>query len=77
MAEYVAFAMLWFAKKGKKYLDDKVENKWDPTHHRLLADSTVGIVGFGSVAQECAKILKYGFGMRVITCKRDVSKITE
>lgn len=77
VAEYVAFAMMWFAKKGKKYLDDKVGDKWEPTHHRQLSDSTMGLLGFGSVGQECAKIAKYGFSMKVLACKRDISKVTD
>jgi phosphoglycerate dehydrogenase-like enzyme len=68
--------MLWFAKNGKKYLDDKEQNRWDPAFQTLLSESTLGIVGFGSVGQECAKIAKHGYGMKVITCKRNPTKVT-
>jgi phosphoglycerate dehydrogenase-like enzyme len=70
LAEFVAFAMLWFSKRGQKWLDDKSNKQWDPQNVELLQGKKLGIFGFGNIGVECAKIAKFGFGMEVTGLKR-------
>jgi len=77
LGEFVAFAMLWFCKRGKKWLDDKTSKKWDPGFLSMLSGMTLGIVGYGDIGSECARVAKNGFNMKVLAVKRDPSKCTE
>ena len=77
VAEFVLYAMMWFAKNGNKWTNDRINKKWEPVTLSLLAGKTVGIVGFGSVGCEIAKLLKNAFGMRVLIVKRDVSILSD
>lgn len=42
LAEFVSFAMLWYVKRGQKWLDDKKERKYDQGYVERLRDKTLG-----------------------------------
>jgi phosphoglycerate dehydrogenase-like enzyme len=44
--------------------------RWERFSPRELRDSTVGIIGYGSVGRQIARLL-YGFGAKVLAAKRD------
>ena len=65
MAEYALFGVLELYKKGKFFLENQKEHKWEK--HRGLCElfgKTVCIVGCGSVGTECAKRFR-AFGSKV------------
>lgn len=43
----------------------------------MLSGLTLGIVGYGDIGCECARVAKHGFNMRVLAVKRDPSKCNE
>jgi len=69
LAEFVAMALLWFAKGGPRIVRDQVDRRWERTCARELRGSTVGIVGLGGVGREVARTCR-ALGLRVIAAKR-------
>ena len=43
----------------------------------MMRNKTLGIVGYGDIAIECARMAKHGFKTRIFALKRDTSTITE
>ncbi len=76
MAEYVFMMMLAFAHRLPQAMALKSRAEW-PADARTalmplpLHGSTVGIVGYGSIGREIARIA-HTFGMEVLAVKRDV-----
>lgn len=69
LAEFVAMALLWFAKGGPQIIRDQADRRWRRTCARELRGSTVGIVGLGGVGREVARTCR-ALGLRVIATKR-------
>lgn len=81
MGEFVMMAMLGLARRLPRLERDRAEKKWaDNRFERFrpmdLAGSTVGIVGYGSVGREVARLCK-AFGARVLATKRDLKRLTD
>ena len=70
LAEFVAFQMLYFSKNSQKWMQDQKDHKWEPAPIKMLQDCTLGIIGYGGIGKECARIVSQGFGTRVIGMKR-------
>ncbi|HML24222.1 MAG TPA: D-2-hydroxyacid dehydrogenase [Aggregatilinea sp.] len=77
MAEYTFAMMLYFSRKIPTLLAHQATAHW-PTGDEYdtfgaieLRGSTVGIVGYGSVGREIARLAN-AFGMKVLASKRDV-----
>jgi phosphoglycerate dehydrogenase-like enzyme len=49
------------------------KDRWERFNPRELRDSTVGIVGYGSIGRQVARLLQ-PFGARVLAVKRDVMR---
>ncbi|PFH37079.1 erythronate-4-phosphate dehydrogenase domain-containing protein [Besnoitia besnoiti] len=73
LAEYVATALLYFAKDVRRLEKLKKENAWEPFPMSQLRGKTVGFLGFGEIARETAKLLQ-AFGMRCTALKRTASE---
>jgi phosphoglycerate dehydrogenase-like enzyme len=78
MAEYVLMMMLAFAHHLPRMIDyqkrsEWPKRRWDLFAPRELRGSTVGIVGYGSIGREVARLAR-AFGMRVQATKRDVAR---
>jgi glyoxylate/hydroxypyruvate reductase A len=69
LAEYVIFAMLYFAKRWPDMAADQRAHRWERCAIDTLLAKTVGIVGLGGVGRETARLAKT-FGMRVIATRR-------
>jgi phosphoglycerate dehydrogenase-like enzyme len=71
IAEYaVTMLLAWQGRGG-----------WPPDEHRWplfvpaeVRGATLGIIGYGSIGRELARIAKAAFGMTVLACKRDPSR---
>ncbi|KEP62759.1 UNVERIFIED_CONTAM: erythronate-4-phosphate dehydrogenase domain-containing protein [Hammondia hammondi] len=72
LAEYVAAAMLHFAKDICRLQKLKNERSWNPAPMHQLRGKTVGFLGFGDIARETAKLLQ-AFGMRCVAMKRSAN----
>ena len=81
IAEYVFMMMLAFGHRLPVMLEHKARSAW-PAGDRSaflpgpLRGSTVGIVGYGSVGREIARVA-HTFGMDVLAVKRDVRQPSE
>ena len=65
-----AFALMWASAKGFAYMDRGVRaGRWLRTDGVQLTGKTLGLVGFGGIAAELAR-LALGAGMRVIAWNR-------
>lgn len=81
MAEYVLMMMLAFAHHLPRMihhqkLSDWPKGRWKLFAPRELRGSTVGIVGYGSIGREVARLAR-AFGMRVLASKRDVTQVND
>lgn len=81
MAEFVLMAMLSFGRQLLKMVADKQSKLWseDPYERfspRLLHESTVGIVGYGSIGREVARLCR-AFGAEVLAVKRDLMSLDQ
>jgi phosphoglycerate dehydrogenase-like enzyme len=69
LAEFVIFAMLYFARRWPEMVADQRAHRWERCAIDTLEDKTLGIVGLGNVGQMIAKMAQ-PFGVRVIGNRR-------
>jgi phosphoglycerate dehydrogenase-like enzyme len=55
-------------QNNRMWLD--IKTKWKTFAHPLLRDETIGILGYGSIGRELARIAK-ALGMKILAFKRD------
>jgi phosphoglycerate dehydrogenase-like enzyme len=76
VAEYV---VMMFLTLGHRFLDmfahqrrgEWPKDRWERFSPKELRDSTVGIIGYGSIGRQIARLL-HPFGTRILAIKRDV-----
>jgi phosphoglycerate dehydrogenase-like enzyme len=76
MAEYVLMALLALGRRLPRLERDRTEKRWAENRFERfrpsdLKGSTVGIVGYGSVGREVARLCR-AFGAEVLATKRDL-----
>jgi phosphoglycerate dehydrogenase-like enzyme len=78
IAEYVLMTMLAFGQRLPRLLDLQkkhtwpvAEEKWQRLRPLELRDSTVGILGYGSIGRQVARLLQ-PFGAQVLAAKHDI-----
>jgi phosphoglycerate dehydrogenase-like enzyme len=76
MAEYVVMMLLALGHQLPDLIAGQKRNewpmdRWDRFRPRELRNSTVGIVGYGSIGRQVARLLQ-PFGARLLATKRDV-----
>jgi phosphoglycerate dehydrogenase-like enzyme len=79
IGEYCMSMILAFAYEVPRFLDLQARREWLASHlyvPRALRGQTVGIIGYGSIGREVARLAD-GFGMRVVAVKRDPSTMAE
>ncbi|MGF1505060.1 MAG: D-2-hydroxyacid dehydrogenase [Anaerolineae bacterium] len=81
MGQYVMAMMLAFAHRIPVMIADTKagtwrENRFAAYRPRELRGSTVGIVGYGAIGREVARLAK-AFGMTVLAIKRDVRHLAD
>ena len=69
IAEYVVMMVLGIARRLPQLLELQRERTWQPLQGRELSSLTIGIVGYGSIGIECARLLA-PFGPRLIATRR-------
>jgi phosphoglycerate dehydrogenase-like enzyme len=81
VAEYAITALLALAHRVSSMVAWHAKGTWPPDEQRWplfvpteIRGATLGVVGYGSIGREVARIAKTAFAMRVIACKRDPSR---
>jgi phosphoglycerate dehydrogenase-like enzyme len=73
IAEYVVMMCLAIARRLPQLLELQRERTWQPLRGRELGSLTVGIVGYGSIGSEVARLLA-PFETRVLAVRRHVER---
>ena len=81
IAEYVITVLLALAHRVPRMGEWKAKGGWPPDRERWplfvpseVRGATLGIIGYGSIGRELARIAKTAFAMTVLACKRDPSR---
>jgi phosphoglycerate dehydrogenase-like enzyme len=81
VAEYAITAMLALAHRVPQMVAWKARGGWPPDAERWpifvpteVRGGTLGVIGYGSIGRELARMAKSAFAMRVLACKRDPSR---
>jgi phosphoglycerate dehydrogenase-like enzyme len=74
IGEIILELMLMFAKQAPLCFQLKQERKWKRFAPAVLRSKTVGIVGFGNIGQEVARLTK-AFGMMVVVTRRSAKRV--
>ena len=69
IAEYVVMMSLAISRRLPQLLELQRERTWQPLRGRELGELTVGIVGYGSIGYEIARLLG-PFGTRIVATRR-------
>jgi phosphoglycerate dehydrogenase-like enzyme len=84
IAEYAVTMLLALAHRVPRMVEWQGRGGWPPDEQRWplfvpaeVRGATLGIVGYGSIGRELARIAKSAFGMRVLASKRDPRRRTD
>jgi len=84
VAEYALTVLLALAHRVPRVVQWQARGGWPPDAERWplfvpaeVRGATLGIVGYGSIGRELARLAKTTFAMRVLACKRDPSRRTD
>jgi phosphoglycerate dehydrogenase-like enzyme len=69
IAEYVVMMSLAISRRLPQLLELQRERTWQPLRGRELSELTIGIVGYGSIGEEVARLLE-PFGCRILATRR-------
>ncbi|HXF83564.1 MAG TPA: D-2-hydroxyacid dehydrogenase [bacterium] len=72
LADFVAMAILWFAKDGFRMVREQAARRWGRYCGRDVAGATVGLIGYGSIGREVARICR-ALGMTVLATSRSAA----
>ena len=76
LAEFVLFAMLYFAKRMPRVLADQRRHHWERFALDTLPGKTLGIVGLGHVGRAIARLARSA-GLRVVAVRRTAGAASE
>jgi phosphoglycerate dehydrogenase-like enzyme len=78
VAEYAMTALLALAHRVPRMVEWQGRGVWPPDEQRwplfvptAVRGATLGVIGYGSIGRELARVAKTAFAMRVLACKRD------
>jgi phosphoglycerate dehydrogenase-like enzyme len=81
IAEYAITVLLALAHRVPRMVEWHARKTWPPDAERWplfvpteVRGATLGIIGYGSIGRELARIATAAFGMTVLACKREPAK---
>jgi phosphoglycerate dehydrogenase-like enzyme len=69
LAEFSVAAMLYFAKDLRRLIRQQEAARWEQFDVAFLRGQTLGVIGYGGIGRECAR-LAHALGMKVIALRR-------
>ena len=69
LAEFVIAGMLFFSKRIRRLVDNQRAHRWDDFTVDWLRGKVMGVVGYGEIGQECARLAKAA-GVRVYATRK-------
>jgi phosphoglycerate dehydrogenase-like enzyme len=73
LAEFVVLGMLYFTKRVRRLVDNQRASKWDNFYTEFINNKVMGIVGYGEIGRECAKLAK-PLGLKIYATRRNPAK---
>lgn len=73
IAEFILTLILMFVKRFPLSFQLKQQQRWQPFPTSALQSKTIGIVGFGNIGQEVARLAK-AFGLRVLATRQSTRR---
>jgi len=84
IAEYVVAVLLALAHRVPRMVEWHGQRAWPPDADRWrlfvpteVRGATLGVIGYGSIGRELARIAVSAFGMTVLACKRNPAERTD
>src|SRR5438477_3562248 len=84
IAEYALTVLLALAHRVPRMVEWQARGGWPPDPQRWplfvpteVRGATLGIIGYGSIGRELARMASAAFGMRIVALKRDPSQRTD
>jgi phosphoglycerate dehydrogenase-like enzyme len=81
IAEYALTVLLALAHHVPRMVQWQARGGWPPDEQRWplfvpteVRGASLGIIGYGSIGRELARIAKTAFAMRILACKRDPAR---
>jgi phosphoglycerate dehydrogenase-like enzyme len=81
IAEYAIAVLLALAHRVPRMVEWHARKAWPPDEERWslfvpteVRGATLGIIGYGSIGRELARIARAAFAMTVLACKRDPAR---
>jgi phosphoglycerate dehydrogenase-like enzyme len=81
IAEYVITVMLALAHRVPRMVEWKGRGGWPADEQRWplfvpseIRGATLGVIGYGSIGRELARVARTAFAMTVLACKRDPAR---
>jgi phosphoglycerate dehydrogenase-like enzyme len=69
LAEFAIAGMLYFAKDLRRLIRQQAASRWEQFDVAFLRDQTLGVVGYGGIGRETAR-LAHALGMKVLAVRR-------
>lgn len=70
LAEFVILGMLYFYKRVRRLVENQRAHQWDDFLVDWLRGKTMGIVGYGEIGRECARLAK-ALGVKIYAMRRN------
>lgn len=82
ITQYVFTQILFWANRVRTWVDKQTKGewskkRWDDYVPAEIRGQTIGILGYGSIGREIARVAKTGFGMQVLATKFDAKHLED
>jgi len=73
LAEFAVLGMLYFYKHVRRLIESQRAHKWDDFMVDMLPGKVMGVVGYGEIGRECARLAKV-LGVTIYATRRNPQK---
>ncbi len=69
LADFAILGILYFYKEVRRMVESQRKHKWDDFMTEWLPDKVLGVVGYGEIGRECARLAK-ALGLKIYATRR-------